>query len=131
MIRYRKFLAPFALVTLLTACGEKQDDPERALTVIRFNFINACTFYAGNKNANFCGCAFDQMVDEFGQSTVIRLGDVSDESELSDPEDVTTFRAMHEYVAGAVEGVCKDFVHKEEPSDSENKTFFQKLIPGS
>lgn len=129
MTRYSKFLVPLLLATILTACGKKDEDPERQLTVVRFNFINACTFYAGNKNASYCACAFDEIINTFGQETVIRLGDVADESQLDNPEDIATFREMHEFMAATPEGVCKELIKKDEPKDPDEKPFFRKLIP--
>ena len=128
MTRFSKLLVPVLSVVFLVACGEKGDDPERDLTVVRFSFVNACTFYAGSKNANFCGCSFDEMVKEFGRDTVIRLGDVAEESEIENFDDVVTFRAMHEFIAATPEGVCKEFVVKESPNDSKPDTFFRRLI---
>ncbi|NLA51410.1 MAG: hypothetical protein GX860_04670 [Alcaligenaceae bacterium] len=128
MTRFSKLLVPALSVLLLAACGKKGDDPERDLTVVRFSFVNACTFYAGSKNANFCGCSFDEMVKRFGQDTVIRLGNVAEESDIENPDDVVTFRAMHEFIAATPEGVCKEFVVKESPKDGETETFFRKLI---
>ena len=128
MIRSSKLLVPVVSVLLLAACGKKGDDPERDLTVVRFNFVNACTFYAGSRNANFCGCSFDEMVKEFGRDTVIRLGGLAEESEIEDPGDVATFRAMHEFMAASTTGVCEEFVVKDPPSDKDNETFFRKLI---
>lgn len=128
MTQYSKFLVPILSVLLLAACGKKDDDPERALTVVRFSFVNACTFYAGSKNANFCGCSFDEMVKEFGQDTVIRLGNLAEEADVKDPDDIVTFRAMHEFMAASPEGVCKEFMIKDPPKDSENETFFRRLI---
>lgn len=129
MIRYRKLLILILAALSLSACGDGKDDPERQMTVVRFNFINACTFYAGNQNANFCGCAFDEMVKEFGQDNVIKLGGVSEESELSDPAEIETFRAMHEFIANTPEGVCKDLVIRKATPDPEDKPFFRRLIP--
>lgn len=129
MTRYSKFLIPILAALMLSACGDGKDDPERQMTVVRFNFINACTFYAGNQNANFCGCAFDEMVKEFGQDNVITLGGVSDESELSDPVEIETFRVMREFIANTTEGVCKDLVIKKPTPDPEDKPFFRRLIP--
>lgn len=128
MTRYSKFLVPILSVLLLAACGKKGDDPERDLKVVRFSFVNACTFYAGSKNANFCGCSFDEMVKEFGQDTVIRLGNLAEEADVKDPDDIVTFRAMHEFMAASPEGVCKEFMIKDPPKDSENETFFRRLI---
>ena len=128
MIRSSKLLVPVVSVLLLAACGKKGDDPERDLTVVRFNFVNACTFYAGSRNANFCGCSFDEMVKEFGRDTVIRLGGLAEESEIEDPDDVATFRAMHEFMAASTTGVCEELVVKDPPSDKDNETFFRKLI---
>jgi hypothetical protein len=96
--------------------------------VVRFSFVNACTFYAGSKNANFCGCSFDEMVKEFGQDTVIRLGNLAEEADVKDPDDIVTFRAMHEFMAASPESVCKEFMIKDPPKDSENETFFRRLI---
>lgn len=128
MARYSKFLVPVLSILLLAACGKKGDDPERDLTVVRFKFVNACTFYAGSKNANFCGCSFDEMVGEFGRDTVIRLGDVAEEADIEDPEDIVTFRAMHEFIAASPESICKEFMIKEPPKDPADKPFFRKLI---
>ena len=128
MIRSSKLLVPVLSVLLLAACGKKGDDPERDLTVVRFNFVNACTFYAGSRNANFCGCSFDEMVKEFGRDTVIRLGGLAEESEIEDPDDVATFKAMHEFMAASTTGVCEELVVKDPPGDKDNETFFRKLI---
>ncbi|MDO5668185.1 MAG: hypothetical protein Q4G44_10220 [Alcaligenaceae bacterium] len=129
MTRYSKYLIALLAALTLSACGDGKDDPERQITVVRFNFINACTFYAGNQNANFCGCAFDEMLKEFGQENVINLGGVSEESELSDPAEIETFRSMHAFIAAAPEGICKDLVVRKPAPDPDDKPFFRKLIP--
>ncbi|WP_432784503.1 hypothetical protein AAEX37_01467 [Oligella sp. MSHR50489EDL] len=129
MTRYSKFVVPLLATLSLSACGDSKDDPQHQLTVIRFNFINACTFYAGNRNANFCGCAYDEMLKQFGQENVLALGGVSDESELSDPAQIETFREMQRFIAGTTEGVCKDLIIEKPENDPNNKTFFRRLIP--
>lgn len=128
MISYSKILVPLLSVVLLASCGEKKDDPERDLTVVRFNFVNACSFYAGSKNADFCGCAFDEIRETFGDETVIKLIDVSEESELDDPDDITTFRSMHEFMAATPEGACKHLVVHDKEKDSDKKSFFRRLV---
>lgn len=129
MTPYSKFLIPILAALSLSACGDAKDDPQHQLTVIRFNFINACTFYAGKRNANFCGCAYDEMLKEFGQDNVIALGGVADESELSDAAQIETYREMQRFISGTTEGVCKDLIVATPQTDPEDKPFFRRLVP--
>ena len=129
MTQYSKFFAALLTALLLMACGKGEEEPEHRFTVVRFNFINACTFYAGSKNATYCDCAFNEILKEFGRDAVIRLLDVGDESELSNAEDIATHKSMREFMAATPEGVCKEFVKKDDPKKAEEKPFFRKLIP--
>lgn len=113
---------------LLTACGESEKTPEQRLKAVRIDFVQACTFYAGSKNSAFCTCAFGELVNVFGEDTMIRLGSIADESELTNPDDLETFRAIHEFAATTPEGACKDLVKKDAPRDPDRKTFFQRII---